>query len=287
MKVNIIYFSQTKNTYQIAQEISSGIANKGVEVELFDWMIIKDEATNDIVTNCDLLGIGMPVFYYQAPWCIMDWLKKFPRVENKAYFIFATYASIVGTIFRDIYNRLRKKGWVLLDSEAFLGFGSYQVYLDLPRLSVQFPDFYEKMKARQFGEFQIIKYICWKNKKRNFIKRPVSAPFYWRRKKIFANKIVINLISPALRINEEKCNGCGICVNICPDNAIKLINGRPYFKKSCTKCYFCEKSCPTKAIVVDWSFLKKMLVKYYNAYPDYLKYWDELKEIYKKHPNHI
>jgi hypothetical protein len=58
MKVTIVYFSQTKNTHQITQAIANGLSNKEAEVELVDWMKIKDKSFEDIIAHCDLLGIG-------------------------------------------------------------------------------------------------------------------------------------------------------------------------------------------------------------------------------------
>ncbi len=141
MKVKIIVFSQTGNTRQIALSIANGILNKGADLEVLDWMKIKDEPPENILRGCDLLGIGTPVFFYQLPFCIRDWLMKFPKVNEKPYFLFITYAVVVGTTVRDADNILRKKGWKLIDNSGFLGFGSYQAYLPWPRLSVQFPDF--------------------------------------------------------------------------------------------------------------------------------------------------
>ena len=42
MKIIIICFSQTQNTRQISQALADGARNKGAEVELIDWMAIKD-----------------------------------------------------------------------------------------------------------------------------------------------------------------------------------------------------------------------------------------------------
>lgn len=286
MKVRIIFFSQTGNTQQIAGAVAAGICNKGAEVELLDWLKIKDEPPEKILDDCDLLGIGTPVFFYQLPFSIRDWLIKFPSVNERPYFIFATYAVVVGTTFRDADDILRRKGWQLIDHAQFLGFGSYQAYVAWPRLSVQFPDAYEEMRARQFGEFQVIKQVCWSSGKRNFLERPLKAPSFWRRKKMFMSKWMVNKVHPAFVLDTEKCIGCGTCARNCPDGAISMIDKRPVFRGNCARCYFCEKNCSQNAIVPDWNSIRKHVTKLYAAYPDYLKYTDDLRDLYTKNPNH-
>lgn len=286
MKTKIIYFSQTKNTKEIAESIADGMRIKQCEVDLIDWMRIKDIPVNELLEDCDLIGIGVPVFFYQLPFNIRDWLRKFPK-ENKYYFFFVSYAVVEGTALRDASNILRRKGWKLLDYEKFLGFGSYQAYLSWPRLAVQYPDKYEKMKASQFGELQVIKYVSVINGKDNFLSRPPKAPIFWRKKKWFLNKWVVNKTHPDFNLDASACTGCGKCAKNCPDNAIRMVDKKPVFDNSCSRCYFCEKGCPDNAIRPDWKSFEKHVKKLYEAYPDYLKNNDELKKLCEKHPNHI
>ena len=55
----------------------------------------------------------------------------------------------------------------------------------------------------------------------------------------------------AVQIDQEKCNGCGLCVDVCPLQAISLENDKAKVDDdSCTECGQCIDECPNKAISV-------------------------------------
>lgn len=50
-------------------------------------------------------------------------------------------------------------------------------------------------------------------------------------------------------IVEDSCISCGLCERNCPENVIKLTDGRPvWVKDKCTKCSSCINRCPVQAI---------------------------------------
>jgi len=52
-------------------------------------------------------------------------------------------------------------------------------------------------------------------------------------------------------LDQEKCNGCGLCVSVCSCNALMLVNNivTVVETEECGWCAECEEVCPTKAIV--------------------------------------
>jgi len=52
-----------------------------------------------------------------------------------------------------------------------------------------------------------------------------------------------------IRIIEELCTGCGLCVAQCPQDAIGLAFGKAWIDQGrCTSCYRCIEVCPQAAI---------------------------------------
>ena len=58
-----------------------------------------------------------------------------------------------------------------------------------------------------------------------------------------------------LKLDQEKCKGCGMCQVVCPhrvfemrDMKVRIVN-----KNSCMECGACAKNCPFSAIEVDAS----------------------------------
>ena len=53
----------------------------------------------------------------------------------------------------------------------------------------------------------------------------------------------------AAKIDSEKCTGCGVCVDVCPLEAISLNDGIAVIDEdSCTECGLCVDECPNDAI---------------------------------------
>jgi len=53
----------------------------------------------------------------------------------------------------------------------------------------------------------------------------------------------------AIKINQQKCDGCAVCMDACEVGAIYLVDKKAYVdQESCTACEACIEICPVQAI---------------------------------------
>jgi NAD-dependent dihydropyrimidine dehydrogenase PreA subunit len=55
-----------------------------------------------------------------------------------------------------------------------------------------------------------------------------------------------------IKINLEKCTGCGTCVDVCPVGVYELQDGKSSAVNAdeCIACRVCETECPENAIEI-------------------------------------
>jgi len=55
-----------------------------------------------------------------------------------------------------------------------------------------------------------------------------------------------------LKLEEEKCMGCGMCLLVCPQAVLSLTNGKIEIanRDACMECGACARNCPVDALSV-------------------------------------
>ena len=55
----------------------------------------------------------------------------------------------------------------------------------------------------------------------------------------------------AVKIDKEKCTGCGVCVETCSLEAIKIEEDKAVISEECVECSACISECPQEAISLE------------------------------------
>jgi len=55
-----------------------------------------------------------------------------------------------------------------------------------------------------------------------------------------------------VKVDEEKCDGCGSCVDVCPVEVLEIVEEKSKVKNEdeCLACRACEVQCPNTAIEI-------------------------------------
>lgn len=51
-------------------------------------------------------------------------------------------------------------------------------------------------------------------------------------------------------VTTNKCDECGTCISVCPENALHLTNNLIVDKHKCIGCSKCVKVCPVSALAL-------------------------------------
>lgn len=56
-----------------------------------------------------------------------------------------------------------------------------------------------------------------------------------------------------LKLDKNKCTGCGMCLEVCPHQVFQMNGKRALIQKrdACMECGACHKNCPAEAIYVE------------------------------------
>ena len=250
----IFYFSGTGNCLKVAKTISENIENTEI-------IPMGSDNIYEFNENYESIGFVYPVYFAGIPAKAADYISKlaFPKDKNIYYYTINTCGSIVGNGFAQLKELLEEKE-VRLDYSAKLKmFSNYVVMYNM------------KENVKEISEksdkdlIPIIKDIKSKNKTKTGKSNSLLKWWYNKEMKAVPAKDRFFNVS-------DDCISCGICVNVCPVNNIKLENKKPEFLNHCEQCTACIQYCPKKAI----NFKNKTQNRRRYTNPDIS--WKELSE---------
>ena len=236
MKTTIYYFTGTGNSLKVAKDI----AKKLNDCELVPIAKIWEE--KDIKSSSKNVGFIFPLYYAGLPKIIHDFLTKISLAQSDYFFAVVTYAGDINTTpLLQIQTILNAKSKNL----------SAGYYILMPNNYIIGYDVHSEERQKEYFEQATnkIEEICRtveKNEK-NLEKE------IFEKRRIKSEKFNENFRKTVQESDkhfyaEETCTSCGICVNVCPANNIKLEEGTPQWHHKCQQCLARINYCPEKSI---------------------------------------
>ena len=256
----VLWYSQTGQTRRYARLIGCNLKEKGMAVDVRDLQ----EFDKKLLPDYDFIIIGTPVFYYNTPANVVDWLETIPSIKGTPVAAFVSFGGPIGNEHNascHILKLLVDKGGVPVGRDAFRNIATYPTptWNNAKQISGQhLPNAATFDQVRRFtvdiqdriarGETISIGYEI-------ALREAMSMlPLVWLNKKVISKHTV----------DARKCIGCGTCVKKCPTNAINPFK-QTVDQKKCLACFGCLNNCPADAVVMEYGGERLY------GFPEYLK----------------
>lgn len=262
-EVVIFYFSGTGNAKNAALWIDQMSKDRGFKSSVYN---IDELSDNDIpeILEYTLVGICSPTHGFNLPPIVLKFLSKLPRVKNVDAFILNTRAGVkMHKLFLPGLS-----GMAQYMSAIWLRLKGYRVVgmqpLDLPSnwllvhpsLRGKVVDSIYQRCNSKVNEFTN-KLLDGKRVYKAFLSLPFDllvipiALLYYFIGRFFLAKTLFASYT---------CNKCGLCVEKCPVNAIKMVSERPFWTHKCESCMRCANICPQRSIETAQVFAFSMIL---------------------------
>ena len=264
----VLWYSQTGYTERAGKLIAKTFEKNEIIVTACE---IKDFDKSKI-NNFDLIVIGSPVFYYDTPEFVKEWIKSLSEIKGVPVASYVTFGGPEGNQHNaacSIIEELSKKRGVPVGVNYFMNMSSFPLSWSEKGvhgktwMSRHLPNEETFEKIRIYAK-HIINQVK-QGKSDEFIKKltmrecvTLIGPIYW-------TKMFVKNHS----IDKEKCVQCGICEEKCPADAIDLLS-QNIDTNACVLCFGCINNCLEDAVYMKYSgekvfgyrtFLKRKKIK--------------------------
>lgn len=235
----LFYFSATGNSKRTAEIIAERTGDRLVSISR---ELASGEFSYD-ASDDERIGFVIPTYFYNPPKAVLRFVEnlEIEGAGNKYAYIVLTLGTRTGTAGRTLAKALAEKG-----IDVVAQFCVRTQYTYIPSLEIPGDDELNAILDEADGDSERIAEQVMAFDRGDFNR--------------FAGTVAA-AVSPSMKAAYEKasatsnfilsntCDGCGLCAEICPDDAIEISDVRPVWRSdSCTLCLACLHRCPRVAI---------------------------------------
>lgn len=248
--IGIFAFSGTGNTQLLAETFAEEFQGRDIQADVIRIEHVTQGKISPDTSGFSLIGIGFPIYGWDAPPIVFDFIKKLPEGNGKKAFFYKCPGDFFmnGGANSAIRNALRNKGYAVMHES---------ILVMPPNIGVRYPDQLSKQlyAAAQRRIAATVDDIL-SNREGihadTLMEKAFSLARYFE-----------NLGAKFFRFHQHTtraCTLCETCIRNCPAQNISRKEKKISFGYRCQSCYRCIYSCPQKAIKLwglDWSYFKE------------------------------
>ena len=254
--VAVVWYSQTGNTEKCGIVLAKTFEKYGITVSYGD---LRDFDQTKI-SKVDLIVIGAPVFYYDIPDFVKDFIQSLPDLKAVPVAAYVTFGGPEGNQHNaacSILEGLVQKNGVPVGLKTFRAISSYSPSFKTNDKEIKtkdntiLPDQNTYKAVRDYAGFLISGVEQQKASvfQKTLTLREFSTYFgpEWWTKLLVDNHYII----------EHKCVDCGACIEKCPTNSIDL-DTFSVNTDTCVLCFGCINNCEYQAVHMEYNNEKVM-----------------------------
>ena len=232
MKTIIYYFSGTGNSLEVAKKLAERL-----DAELVGMASLKEGPVGEADA---VVGLVFPVYMYRPPRLVAAFTRRL--VKPKYLFSVAVMGGDAGDALPYTEKLLRRQG-IEMNAGFLVAMPDNYIPFGGPPPEEKRAEMFQAAEGRIEEIGQIVK-------SRGARREPSPS---WFKTRVYPG-LWYALGYWAIPISDkgyrstEKCNGCGVCVRVCPVGNITLEDKRPVWHNRCEQCMACIQWCKETAI---------------------------------------
>ena len=253
LNILLVYYTGTYNTRFLTDRIAERFAALGCSVCKTE--IARNTPVADL-SGYDYIGLGYPVYAFNAPHPFMKYFKKLKFGSGQKYFIYKNSGETLGlnnASSRKILRKAKKENATFCGEYHFVM--PYNIHFEFDR------EFIKQILEKDEKLMDIMFYNLSAG-----IAPVVKSNFFYHLCAFFIGiQAIGGAVNSLFYKTNGKCNGCGLCAKNSPNGNIQIKNKKAVFSRSCDMCMRCSFYCPQKAIKI--GFLQGWQVnRYYDLF---------------------
>jgi len=243
-KTRIYFFSGAGHSFAVSRELATYLE----AAELVNISpLLKRETITD---TTEQIGFVFPVYGGMPPKFIREWLARFRPGKSSMLFAVCTCGIAPGHSLIEVDRILRSCG-----SKLTLGLAVRQPQAGIGSKRINTPEFVEACLAKQKEKVKEVARHIQKGEPLNLERSGRFSEFLNTTTLTVLptlGKLIFHLITKGIKNMKFRprtgCNGCGICIRLCPADNIRMIEGQPQWGDNCFGCMGCYHWCPENAV---------------------------------------